>query len=157
MARRPAGGTELRSKSIDPVDLQFPSDGRIAPVSRLAAGFLDAIEQAQPTPAGFAEGLSRSGLARHRAPCTQPGPLARYRAGNHGETSVSSILVTGGSGFIGSALVKALVKDGHAVRVLDDNSRGAPRRLTEVEDDIEFIAGDIRDAAVGSACGARHG
>lgn len=57
------------------------------------------------------------------------------------------ILVTGGSGFIGSALVKALVKDGGAVRVLDDNSRGAPRRLAEVERDIEFIAGDIRDAA----------
>jgi len=56
------------------------------------------------------------------------------------------ILVTGGSGFIGSALVKALVKDGCTVRVLDDNSRGAPRRLAEVERDIEFIAGDIRDA-----------
>jgi nucleoside-diphosphate-sugar epimerase len=60
---------------------------------------------------------------------------------------VSSILVTGGSGFIGSALVKALVRDGHAVRVLDDNSRGAPRRLQDVVNDIEFIAGDIRDAA----------
>jgi nucleoside-diphosphate-sugar epimerase len=60
---------------------------------------------------------------------------------------VSSILVTGGSGFIGSALVKALVRDGHSVRVLDDNSRGAPRRLEEVADDIEFMAGDIRDPA----------
>jgi nucleoside-diphosphate-sugar epimerase len=59
---------------------------------------------------------------------------------------VSSILVTGGSGFIGSALVKALVRDGHAVRVLDDNSRGAPRRLEEVANDIEFINGDIRDS-----------
>jgi nucleoside-diphosphate-sugar epimerase len=61
---------------------------------------------------------------------------------------VSSILVTGGSGFIGSALVKALVQDGHVVRVLDDNSRGAPRRLKEIEGDIEFVGGDIRDAAV---------
>ena len=57
------------------------------------------------------------------------------------------VLVTGGSGFIGSALVKALVKAGCRVRVFDDNSRGAPRRLTEVERDIEFVAGDIRDAA----------
>jgi nucleoside-diphosphate-sugar epimerase len=57
------------------------------------------------------------------------------------------ILVTGGSGFIGSALVKALLRAGHPVRVLDDNSRGSPRRLTEVANDIEFIAGDIRDAA----------
>ena len=60
---------------------------------------------------------------------------------------MSSILVTGGSGFIGSGLVKALVRAGHRVRVLDDNSRGSPRRLAEVAEDIEFIACDIRDAA----------
>jgi len=60
---------------------------------------------------------------------------------------VSRILVTGGSGFVGSGLVKALVKAGHKVRVLDDNSRGSPRRLAEVANDIEFVAGDIRDAA----------
>lgn len=58
---------------------------------------------------------------------------------------MSKVLVTGGSGFIGSGLVKALVKSGARVRVLDDNSRGRPRRLAEVERDIEFIAGDIRD------------
>jgi nucleoside-diphosphate-sugar epimerase len=61
---------------------------------------------------------------------------------------MSKILVTGGSGFIGSALVKALVRKGHSVRVLDDNSRGAPRRLKDVEGDIEFMPGDIRDAAL---------
>lgn len=61
---------------------------------------------------------------------------------------MARILVTGGSGFIGSALVKALVRDGNAVRVLDDNSRGALRRLADIEKDIEFIGGDIRDAAV---------
>jgi len=60
---------------------------------------------------------------------------------------LSRILVTGGSGFIGSGLVKALVGNGHTVRVLDDNSRGAPRRLEEVKNDIEFVGGDIRDAA----------
>jgi nucleoside-diphosphate-sugar epimerase len=60
--------------------------------------------------------------------------------------SASKVLVTGGSGFIGSGLVKALVQSGAQVRVLDDNSRGRPRRLTEVETDIEFIGGDIRDA-----------
>ncbi|MGB6351347.1 MAG: NAD-dependent epimerase/dehydratase family protein [Pseudolabrys sp.] len=61
---------------------------------------------------------------------------------------MSRILVTGGSGFIGSGLVKALVKAGHHVRVLDDNSRGSPRRLTDVASDIEFCAGDIRDGSV---------
>jgi nucleoside-diphosphate-sugar epimerase len=60
---------------------------------------------------------------------------------------VSRVLVTGGSGFIGSGLVKTLVASGANVRVLDDNSRGRPRRLAGLEKDIEFIAGDIRDAA----------
>lgn len=59
---------------------------------------------------------------------------------------MSRILVTGGSGFIGSGLVKALVTAGHRVRVLDDNSRGNPRRLAEVAKDVELIAGDIRNA-----------
>lgn len=59
---------------------------------------------------------------------------------------MSRILVTGGSGFIGSALVKALVRAGHAVKVFDDNSRGSLRRLADVEGDIEFVGGDIRDA-----------
>jgi nucleoside-diphosphate-sugar epimerase len=61
--------------------------------------------------------------------------------------SNARILVTGGSGFIGSSLVKALLRTGCSVRVLDDNSRGRVRRLGEVANDIEFIAGDIRDAA----------
>jgi nucleoside-diphosphate-sugar epimerase len=65
---------------------------------------------------------------------------------------VSSILVTGGSGFIGSALVKALIRGGHAVRVLDDNSRGSQRRLRDVEKDIEFVPGDIRDADTVKHC-----
>src|SRR3569623_68664 len=60
--------------------------------------------------------------------------------------SARKVLVTGGSGFIGSGLVKALVKSGAQVRVLDDNSRGRPRRLHRVEEEIEFIGGDIRDA-----------
>ena len=58
------------------------------------------------------------------------------------------VLVTGGSGFIGSALVKKLVKTGYSVRVLDDSSRGNARRLREVENDIEFIQGDVRNAEV---------
>jgi len=55
------------------------------------------------------------------------------------------ILVTGGSGFIGSALIKRLLREGCHVRVLDDNSRGRPRRLADVEKDIEFVGGDVRN------------
>ncbi len=69
--------------------------------------------------------------------------------------SARRILVTGGSGFIGSALVKALVVAGHSVRVLDDHSRGAARRLAGVDKDIEFIQADVRDLAAVQA--ATHG
>jgi predicted dehydrogenase len=56
LARRPAQSLDP-IEITDTVDRQFPSDGRIAPVSRLASAFLDGIERGVPTPAGFAEGL----------------------------------------------------------------------------------------------------
>ena len=59
---------------------------------------------------------------------------------------MSRILVTGGGGFIGSALARRLVRAGHTVRVLDDFSRGARHRLAEVAGEVECIAGDIRAA-----------
>ena len=55
------------------------------------------------------------------------------------------ILVTGGSGFIGSAITKYLVKDGNQVVVFDNNSRGKSSRLKDVKDKIHFIKGDIRN------------
>lgn len=62
-------------------------------------------------------------------------------------------LVTGGTGFIGSALVKRLVRDGHSVRVLDNNQRGVASRLADIANDVELVQADIRDAhAVRQAC-----
>ena len=56
-----------------------------------------------------------------------------------------TVLVTGGSGFLGAALAIKLLHSGWNVRVLDDNSRGRPRRLSSVAGDIEFIGGDVRN------------
>ena len=55
------------------------------------------------------------------------------------------ILVTGGSGFIGSAVTKYLVNCGHEVSVFDNNSRGRLRRLKDLKKKIKFFKGDIRD------------
>ena len=56
-----------------------------------------------------------------------------------------NILITGGSGFIGSAITKHLVKEKNKIIVFDNNSRGKSRRLKEVKNKIKFIIGDIRD------------
>lgn len=55
------------------------------------------------------------------------------------------ILVTGGTGFIGSGLIKGLLKNGAKVRSLDNNSRGSSKKLGEAAGDVELMTGDIRD------------
>ncbi len=55
-------------------------------------------------------------------------------------------LITGGSGFLGSALVRALVGRGANVRSIDNDSRGSKDRLADLSSEVEFITADIRDA-----------
>lgn len=57
---------------------------------------------------------------------------------------MTTYLVTGGAGFIGSHLVHRLVEQGHTVRVLDNFSSGKRANLAPVADDVHVIEGDLR-------------
>ncbi len=57
-----------------------------------------------------------------------------------------NILVTGGSGYIGSLLVPELIKNGHFVRVLDSLVFGQTSLLPYfIDKNFELIKGDVRD------------
>lgn len=55
------------------------------------------------------------------------------------------LIVTGGTGFIGSHLTKYLIKKGHNVSVIDSLRRGSLENLKEIEDKIDFQKIDILD------------
>ncbi len=61
----------------------------------------------------------------------------------------STILITGGAGFIGSHLADELILNGYKVRVIDSllpqvHGR-SQKRPTYLDDDVELIVGDIRN------------
>ena len=57
-------------------------------------------------------------------------------------------LVTGGAGFIGSHIVRRLLRSGHMVRVVDNLSTGRRENLADVASDVEVVVGDLCDAGV---------
>jgi nucleoside-diphosphate-sugar epimerase len=66
---------------------------------------------------------------------------------------MSVVLVTGGAGFIGSAIVRALLARGDRVRVIDNLSTGDLGNLDDIADSIEFQQIDLQDReALGRAC-----
>ncbi|MGI6627868.1 MAG: SDR family oxidoreductase [Bacillota bacterium] len=56
-----------------------------------------------------------------------------------------SCVVTGGAGFIGSHLVRRLVKSGVKVKVIDNLTSGTLDNIEGIEGPVDFTGGDIRD------------
>ena len=61
---------------------------------------------------------------------------------------MSTYLVTGGAGFIGSHIVKELLRRGERVRVLDNFSTGRRENTAPFLAQIELLEGDLRDAEI---------
>jgi nucleoside-diphosphate-sugar epimerase len=55
------------------------------------------------------------------------------------------ILVTGGAGFIGSAVVRRLIAEGREVRVVDDLSKG---KAADIPPEADYVSGDVADPDV---------
>lgn len=56
-----------------------------------------------------------------------------------------NFVVTGGSGFVGSHLVRSLVNKGHVVKVIDNLHVGKKENILDTLNEIEFYEIDIRD------------
>lgn len=57
----------------------------------------------------------------------------------------TTILVTGGAGFIGSNLADELIRQGAKVKILDNLVTGFRENLEEISGDFDFIEGDLND------------
>jgi UDP-glucose 4-epimerase len=64
-----------------------------------------------------------------------------------------NVLVTGGAGYIGSHMVRVLVRAGHQVSVVDDLSSGS---RAAVPASVAFLRADVRDRAQVTALLRRH-
>lgn len=63
-------------------------------------------------------------------------------AGQHWNLRNVKVLVTGGAGFIGSAIARSLIDKGHFVTVLDNLATGF---VSNIPRGANFVKGDIRD------------
>lgn len=58
---------------------------------------------------------------------------------------MSTVLITGIAGFIGSSIARALVAEGATVRGIDNLSSGSPANLEEIRKRIDFRHADVLD------------
>ena len=75
----------------------------------------------------------------------------QHKANNTTEFCMQTILVTGGTGYIGSHTVVELLNNGYKVVILDNLCNSSPKvierilKIAQPNDQLTFIEGDLRD------------
>lgn len=119
---------------------------RHAGAMMLTHAFYSAVERGGPPPISRDHALAVTGTTDAVSASLPRQPLKhdRLRPRAASPPGAARVLVTGGTGFLGSALVARLVRDGYAVRVL-------ARKLARVEPSLamgaEVFWGDVADMA----------
>lgn len=57
----------------------------------------------------------------------------------------TKVLITGGAGFIGSNIARALLRKKYSVTILDNLSTGRLQNVADIKKQIQFVRGDIRN------------
>src|ERR1700722_17825337 len=79
--------------------------------------------------------------------------MTAARPPNHPGVRMSTALVTGIAGFIGSSIARSLLAEGATVRSLDNLSTGNLSNIEEIRSQIDFRHADVLDEhALASAC-----
>ena len=157
-ARRPATALERIAGRRSRSTRNYP-DGRIAPVSRLANGVFRRDREGGDAAARIRRRLPRADAHRRRATRAPAGPrgstfaatasersCAREPYPRHRRQRLHRLRAGQGAG-----------QGGHDVRVLDDNSRGSPRRLAERRSRYRIHRRRHPRCRGRRAGGARHG
>ena len=58
---------------------------------------------------------------------------------------MKNVLITGGTGFIGSHIARSLLTQGYEVTIFDNNFRGKVSRIEDIKNHIKFVDGDVRN------------
>lgn len=59
--------------------------------------------------------------------------------------NLAKIIVTGGCGFLGSHLVRELVRAGDEVKIIDNLSRGSMDKIKDIKDDVDILNMDLKN------------
>jgi len=87
------------------------------------------------------------------APLPSPAADARNAAIRYHELTMTTCLITGIAGFIGSSLARAALAQADEVRGIDNFSTGRPENLAEIQERIDFRQVDLLDLqALREAC-----